>query len=148
MYDYFVAAMRCAGCGAASPADSSTDLQTHIRYDARGIEIPVGFQLHARDATDRRIEGSGYLPIGHGRAEGRSRLLDTWSCPTCEHENWACVTIVGTAVVAIEGVTLDRATLESAQFITESCFIAAAQVSGLPSQEITDPVSVLLERLP
>jgi hypothetical protein len=148
MYDYFVGAMTCSNCGAVSTADSSTNLQTYIRHNARGIEIPVGFQLDACDATDQSIASSAYLPVGRGRTDGQTRLLDTWTCPTCKRENWARVTLVGTEVAAIEGVTLDRATLESAQFITDSCFIAAAQVSGIPAQEITDPVNVLLERLP
>src|SRR5262245_8864808 len=134
MYDYFVAAMRCPNCEAISPADSSTNLQTHIRYDAEGIEIPVGYELAARDVTNRRIEGAGYLPVG-GETNGRTRILETWICPTCGHENWARVTLLGTTVTAIEGVTLDRATLESAQYITESCFIAASQISGIPAQE-------------
>jgi len=152
MYDYFVAAMTCANCKTTSPADSSTNMQTHLRDDARGIEIGVGFQLDPLELRDQDIESSGYLPVSRERVDGRIRLLETWSCPTCQHENWARVTIAGTEVVAIEGATLDRATLAGAQFITESCFIAAARVSGIPTQELmmgtVDPVSVLLERLP
>jgi hypothetical protein len=154
MYDYFVGTMTCSSCGTVSPATSATNLQTYIRHNARGIEIPIGYELDPRDILDENIESSGYLPIHLDRAEGQTRLLDTWTCPTCSHEVWARVTLDGTRVAAIEGVTLDRATLASAQFITENCFITAAQISGIPAQDLMmgtgtlDPVKVLLERLP
>jgi hypothetical protein len=153
MYDYFVAAMTCPNCGVTSPATSSTNMQTHLRDDAQGIEIGVGFQLDPLEVRDQDIESSGYLPVSHERPDGRIRLLELWTCPTCHQDNnWGRVTIAGTEIVAIEGVTLDRATLADAQFITESCFILAAQVSDIPADDLVtskvNPVTVLLERLP
>jgi len=38
MYDYVVAALRCPNCNTVSAADSSTNMQTHIRDDAAGSE--------------------------------------------------------------------------------------------------------------
>jgi hypothetical protein len=152
MYDYFVAAMTCPNCGKTSAPDSSTDMQTHVRDDAGGIEISVGFQLDPLEVRERDIESSGYLAVNREPAGDRIHLLETWTCPNCRHENWGRVTIAGTEIVAIEGVRLDRATLLGAQFITENCFIVAAQVSGIPAQDLmtgkVNPVSVLLERLP
>jgi hypothetical protein len=126
-------------------------MQTHMRDDASGIEIGVGFRLDPLEVRDQDIESSGYLPISRERADGRIRLLETWTCPNCHRENWGRVTIAGTEVIAIEGVTLDRATLAGAQFITESCYILAAQLSDIPADHLvtgkTNPVTVLLERL-
>jgi hypothetical protein len=55
MFDYFVAAMKCPSCGTVSPADTSTNMQTHLRDDARGIELGVGYQLDPRDLGDDDI---------------------------------------------------------------------------------------------
>lgn len=151
MYDYFVAALKCPNCAAVSPATSATNMQTHLRDDAHGIELGVGDQLDPRDLGDDDIADSGYLPVNR-RDDARIRLLDQWQCPTCQRENWAQVTVDGSTISAIEAVTLDRATLMRAQFITESCFILAAQLSGIPADDLmtgkVSPVSVLLDRLP
>jgi hypothetical protein len=152
MYDYFVAKLACPNCGTVSAADSSTNLQTHIRDDARGIEIPVGFELDPLEVRDQDIEESGYLPTGGARSDDRTRLLAPWVCPTCNHENWARVTLAGTNVSAIEAVALDRAALAGAQFIAESCFVISAQLLGRPLADFApggpDPVAVLRKLLP
>lgn len=151
MYDYFVAALECSHCGAVNAADSSTNMQTHLRDDAGGIEIGVGFRLDPLEVRDQDIASSGYLPVNRDPADGRTRLLETWQCPTCGHKNWGRVTLAGTEVAAIEAVTLDRATLAGAQFITDNCFTLASHVSGIPANDLmtgkVSPVSVLLERL-
>lgn len=152
MYDYFVAKMTCTRCGTTSAADSSTDMQTHLRDDARGIEIAAGFELDAMEVRDQDIRSSGYLATGRQRSDGTTRLIESWTCPVCKHQNWARITIDGTKVAAIEGITLDREALESAQFITDGSYVLAASLSGLPAQELMtgaiDTVRVLLERLP
>lgn len=151
MYDYFVAALRCPHCNTVSAPDSSTNMQTHLRDDASGIEIGVGFRLHPFEVRDQDIVSSGYLATGRGSADHCVRLLETWRCPACGHENWARVTISGIEVTTIEPVVLDRATLETAQYISEGCYIDAAKVSKLPARELMegkiDPVRVLLEQL-
>lgn len=152
MYDYFVARMTCTSCGASSAADSSTNMQTHVRDDARGIEIAAGFELDPLEVRDQDLRSSGYLATGRPRSDGATRLIESWTCPVCKHENWARVTIDGTRVSAIEGIALDRAALEGAQFITDGCYVLAARLSGLPAQDlmtgVVDPVRVLFERLP
>ena len=152
MYDYFVARMTCTSCGASSAADSSTNMQTHVRDDARGIEIAAGFELDPLEVRDQDLQSSGYLATGRPRSDGATRLIESWTCPVCKHENWARVTIDGTRVSAIEGIALDRAALEGAQFITDGCYVRAASLSGLPAQDlmtgVVDPVRVLFERLP
>jgi len=152
MYDYFVATMTCTSCGTSSAADSSTDMQTHLRDDARGIEIGAGFELDPTEVRDQDIRSSGYLATGRPRSDGATRLIESWTCPVCKRENWARITIDGTKVAAIEGIALDRKALEGAQFITDGCCVLAARLSGLPTHDLmtgaVDPVKVLLERLP
>jgi hypothetical protein len=151
MYDYFVAPLRCPNCNTVSAADSSTNMQTHIRDDASGIEIGVGFRLEPLEVRDQDIVSSGYLSTSRTATDGRVRLLETWRCPTCGHENWACVTLSGTEVMAIEPVVLDRPTLENAQYISDSCYLVASRISGIPAREFMagklDPVRVLFDRL-
>lgn len=151
MYDYFVARLRCPNCNAVSAADSSTNMQTHIRDDASGIEIGVGFRLGPLEVRDQDIMSSGYLATDRVATDGRVRLLETWRCPACGHENWARVTLSGTEVVAIEPVILDRSTLETAQYISDGCYVIASKVSGIPARDLMEgrvnPVRVLFDRL-
>lgn len=152
MFDSFVAKMTCTSCGTTSAADSSTDMQTHLRDDARGIEIAAGFALDPLEVRDQDLRSSGYLATGRPRSDGATRLIESWTCPVCKQPNWARITIDGTRVAAIEGITLDRKALEGAQYITDGCYALAASLSGLPAQDLmtgaVDAVRVLLERLP
>lgn len=86
MYDYVVAALRCPNCNTVSAADSSTNMQTHIRDDAAGSEITVGYRLEPLEIRDQDIVSSGYLATGQASTDGHIRLLETWQCPTCGHE--------------------------------------------------------------
>ena len=92
MFDYFVSAMRCPVCKTVSPADSSTNMQTHIRDDADSRELAVGFQLDPLEVRAADIASSGYLPVTPQAADGTVTLLETWECPTCGTPDlWAAV---------------------------------------------------------
>jgi hypothetical protein len=151
MYDYFVAALKCVNCGTVSAADSSTNMQTHLRDDASGIEIGIGFRFDPLEVREQDIMASSYLSTGRVSVDGRTRLLETWRCPTCDHDNWARVTIEGTELTKIESVVLDREALEGTQFITDGCYVLASRLSGIPARDLMEgkanPVQVLLERL-
>jgi hypothetical protein len=151
MFDYFVAEMTCPSCNTVSSADASTHMQTHIRDDARGLEIGVGFELDPLEVRDQDLVESGYLAV-RDRVDDQVSLLEQWVCATCHQENWARVSISGTTILAIAAVPLDRQTLATANFITRHCFVAAAAISGIPARDLlqgkVDPVAVLLERLP
>jgi hypothetical protein len=125
MHDFFVGAMTCPSCGTTSDATSVTNMQTHLRDDARGIELPAGFDLHPAEVTTASVADAGYLRVAPAR-NGRMLLLDTWTCPTCGHENWARVTIDGTRIERVEGIVLDRTTLAEAQFIADEAALATA----------------------
>lgn len=152
MFDWFVASLRCPVCGTVSPPTSATNMQTHLRDNADGSELAVGSELEALDVRTPDILNSGYQLVEQPRPGEPSRLLESWRCPTCGHDNWAVVTIDGTRITGIEAVTLDRATLQRAHFISEQCDILAAQLSGIPAAELSagvvNSVDVLRERLP
>lgn len=152
MYDYFVAALRCPECGHVSPADSSTNLQTHLRDDADGRELPVGFEFDRYEVRAEDVTSSGYLPVAPPPADGTATLLETWECPACRAANWAAIELVDGSIVAIEAVVLDRLALARAHFISDQCTVRAAQVSDVPLAELeagrVDPVATLRAGLP
>lgn len=45
-----------------SPADASSNLQTHVRDDADGRELAVGFTLDPLEVRADDLASSGYLP--------------------------------------------------------------------------------------
>ena len=153
MYDYFVAAMRCPVCRDVSPADSSTNMQTHLRFGADGRELAAGFELKPVETEAVHIAATGYARIAPPPGQGSVTLLETWECPTCgANDLWAMIEIRDCVIVDIAGLDLDRTALDRAHFISDQCFLRAAELSGLPSADLmngeVDPVAVLRELLP
>jgi hypothetical protein len=136
MFDWFVAPLRCPVCGAVSPASSVTNMQTHLRDDADGSELAIGAKFDPLDIRRDDILNSGYLLVSDPVPDVAIRLLETWKCPTSGHENWALITIVGDKISEIEAVILDRATLERANFISDQCFVLAAQLSDVSGADL------------
>lgn len=134
MYDWFVAALHCPACGSVSPPTSATNMQTHLRDDADGAELAVGAELDPLDVRTEGILRSSYQLVAAPAPGEPIRLLEVWRCPTCERDdNWALITIDGARIVSIDAVALDRATLERAHFISDQCFLLAAQLSDVPA---------------
>jgi hypothetical protein len=153
MFDYFVAPMTCRVCGQTSPADSSTNMQTHLRDDADHRELSVGFALDPLEVRPQDITSSGYLPVAPQAADATFTLLETWECPACgSADQWARISVRDAVIAAIDSVALDRATLETSNFISDQCFMIASALSGLPGEQLmtgaVDPVAVLREHLP
>lgn len=151
MFDYFVAALHCRRCGNVSPATAITGMQTHVRSDADGSELGVGFSFEPIDLTTTHILGAGYALITAPRG-GSIRLLDVWTCPRCQTEEWAMVEILGGRIERIESALINRATLEAADFISDvSADLLAAALMGISSAELTrrklSNVEVLRQRL-
>lgn len=152
MYDYFVAALTCNTCGEVSPPDSSTNMQTHLRFGADGRELATGFELVPAETRPEHIAACGYLPVAPVTGDAAMTLLETWECPSCgESDRWAAITIRDRVITEIRSVELDRESLERAHFISDQCFLRAAQLSGIPSADLmdgtVDPVNVLREHL-
>src|SRR5882672_8181767 len=82
MYDYFVAELRCPGCGTINPTTAYTNLQTHIRGSgADGSELRVGTSLAPVYLTTEHLASAGHALITAPTAAGSIRLLDIWICP-------------------------------------------------------------------
>lgn len=153
MFDWFVAPLRCPACGAVSPSSSVTNMVTHVRDDANGSELTVGSEIDALDLRTDDILSSSYQLVSSPAPGEPIRLLDMWRCSSCgRSDNWALVTISGTRIAEIEAVILDRAMLERANFISDQCFILAAQLSDIPATDLisgnASSVEVLRSHLP
>ncbi|MFT3770317.1 MAG: hypothetical protein QM820_33230 [Minicystis sp.] len=153
MYDFFVAPLRCPACGAESPAGARTNMQTRLRDDADGSALTVGTRLSPGDVDPDNILDAAYQSIRRPAPGEPIRLLETWHCPACgRSDNWAVVEIDDGVIEKIEAVKLDRATLESAHFISDQCEILAAQISDVPARDLATGkvscVDVLRARLP
>lgn len=153
MFDWFVAPLRCPACGAVSPPTSVTNMQTHLRDDANGSELAVGADLDALDVRTGDILSSGYQLVSEPTPSEAIHLLEVWQCPSCGRgDNWALIVIGGSKITAIEAVTLDRAMLERAHFISDQCFVLAAQLSDVSAADLSagnvSCVKTLRERLP
>lgn len=153
MYDYFVAALRCPSCGRQTPADSSTNMQTHLRDDARGEELGLGSAIEPADLRPADILNSGYQLIREPIAGEPLRLLEMWTDPACGRGDlWALVTIDGTRLASIVAVSLNQATLASAHYISDNCVVVATAISGVPAADLVSGkvhcVDVLRMHLP
>ena len=150
MFDWFVASLCCSACGTVSPPTSVTNMQTHLRDDANGCELAVGAQLDPLDVRRDDVLNSGYLLVSDPAPGEPVRLLEIWECPSCgRSDNWALITIGGSEITGIEAVTLDRATLDSANFISEvhADLLAEALRREEPATGESS-VEILRQRLP
>jgi uncharacterized protein YbaR (Trm112 family) len=144
-FDFFVAPLRCPGCGEAVDAE----IQTHLRGGiADGAALGVATEIDGVLLEPSHVLGSGYALVQQPRPGEPVRLLDVWSCPACETEQWALVVIADGRIERLEGVTLDRATLGSAHYVSDlNTDILADSLRG-DGDEGASSVEVLLRRLP
>lgn len=127
-------------------------MQTHIRTDANGSELGIGYPFEPMDVNTEHLVGVGYLLITRPANEGTLRLLNIWSCDACDTDQWAIVDIAERKIVRIEAVSISRAVLEAANFIGEvNAEFLAAELLDIPLQELSDHrldvVDVLREHL-
>jgi hypothetical protein len=149
MFDWFVAPLRCPVCGAVNPPNSPTNMVTHLRGDADGSALVVGTELDPLDVRTEDILNACYQLVSEPAPGEPIRLLEVWRCPTCGRaDNWALITITGTRITSIEAVVLDRAMLERAHFISDQCFILAAQLADVPDVDPVISVETLRRHLP
>ena len=146
-FDVFLAPLRCPHCGTAVP---DAEIQTHIRGGvADGSTLGVGFELDPVDLATESILDAGYALVNPPAAGGPIRLLDVWICPQCQTEQWALVEIADRKIRSIEAVKLDRATLESANFISEvNADLLAEALQGEEPATGASSVEILRQRLP
>jgi hypothetical protein len=152
MYDYFVAELRCPRCGTVNSATANINMQTHIRDDADGSSLAVGYLFDPVDLKTENVLSSGYALVSPPAVAGTLRLLDTWTCPACETEQWAAVEIVNGRIERIEAVPMNRATLEATNFISDvNAELLAAALMDMPPAEWAklklNSIDVLRQRL-
>lgn len=154
MYDYFASALGCPNCNAMSPADSSPNMQTHIRGSgADGSELTVGTSIAPVYLTTEHLVSAGYALITLPIAADSLCLLDVWICRVCNTEQWAMIEIGSWQIVRIEAVAMNRATLEAANFIDDThAELLAAELLGIPVAEFSErklnSVEILRHQLP
>jgi hypothetical protein len=152
MFDYFVAELHCPHCSAVSAPTALTGMQTHLRGDADGSELGVGYVFDPADLKTNHILGAGYALIESPATEGTLRLLEVWTCPACETEQWAVVEIVRRRIERIEAVRMNRPSFEAANFISEvNAELLAAALTGLSPADFAErnlsSVEILRQRL-
>jgi hypothetical protein len=145
MFDVFVDRLQCPKCEAAVDAE----IQTHIRNgSADGSALGVGFEFDPVDVTHDNIIDGGYALVRRADAAGPIRLLDVWICTSCETEQWAVVEIANRKIRMIRAVTLDRATLDSVNYISEvNADLVAKTLDGEASGRGESSVEILRRRL-
>jgi hypothetical protein len=154
MFDVFVGNLRCPSCEKAARPDTDTSMQTHIRgLSADGSSLGVGFTFEPNDVTTPSILESGYTLIKDPPPRGPIRILDIWTCPSCNTEQWGLVEILDRTIRRVEGVKLDRKMLESANFISEdnAAYLADSLFGESPVERSTNRPStldILRQRLP
>lgn len=153
MYDYFIAELRCRGCGTINPTTAYTNLQTHIRGSgADGSELTVAAVLAPVYLTTEHLVSAGYALIAPPTAVNSLRLLDVWICPVCATEQWAEIEIGSGRIERIEAVTLNHATFGAANFIDDlHAELLAADLLGIPSTDFSErklnSIEILRQRL-
>lgn len=146
-FDVFLAPLRCPHCDSGV---AHAEIQTYIRGGvADGSALRVGSEIDPVDLTTDSLLGAGYALIDPPAPGGPIRLLDVWSCPHCQSEPWAMVEIAEGKIRSIEAVTLDRATLESAHFISDTnADLLADSLRGEEPDAGETSVEILRRRLP
>jgi hypothetical protein len=147
MFDVFIAEIKCPKC---SSVIEKAEIQTHIRggcADSSGLHI--GFAIDAHNLTEHNLLGAGYILINKPEADKAIKLLDTWICPVCQTEQWACVTITDYKVHAIEGIKLDKTALISSHFISDiNASLAASSLLNGQCVGDQESIEILLNWLP
>lgn len=147
-FDFFVAALQCEQCGAVSPADSSTNMQTKVRAEPDMESLGVGDRIDIRPANL-----GGYIELAPPAPGSPVRLLDTWSCPTCHApQNWAEIVVRDGVIAAIRAVPFDRSSFERAHWLKDDADSEAAALAGIPVRDLlgkwAEILRILRERLP
>lgn len=153
MFDYLYSQMHCPLCGHKTSPGESIGMQTKLRGNCDGSTLHVGDALEANDLRSAHLERSGYLLLNPLATSERICLLNTWTCPSCEREQWGTIKIVAGKITSIESVQMTAAVLRDADFIDAvDAELLAAAVLGMDSLEFVeqqlDPVEVLRQRLP
>jgi hypothetical protein len=144
-FDFFIAPLLCAACGTVV---QEGEIQTHIRGGAAdGSAFGIGTELDAVDLEKQHLSDAGYALVNETDAGAPIRLLDVWTCPQCQTEQWAMVEIADRKIRSIESVNLDRKTLESASYISDVDADLLAEALGGEESSVDESSVDVLRRL-
>lgn len=118
-FDFFVGHLECEQCGAVSPADSSTNIQTKIAIDTSLAAYGVGDKV---DLDIGYIDGTGYFCVKEPEEPSTFTLIDSWECPTCfKPFNWVLIGFDNGRIVSMKAVKLDNKIREIVNYVTDDC---------------------------
>jgi hypothetical protein len=149
-YDFFVAPLTCPRCGATSPADESTNMQTYLRDNPSRALLGVGDALPLDPDRIRRDDYEGYRAIRAPTPGEPIRILQSWECPACEQPlNWAEIDVRNGVIHGINAVPLDRAHFERSHLISNDVISVASDLTGKPPVELLkdDLIQILRDKL-
>jgi hypothetical protein len=149
-YDFFVAPLTCPQCGATSPADESTNMQTYLRDNPSRALLGVGDALPLDVDRIRRDDYEGYRAIRAPDGGEPIRILQSWECPACGGAlNWAEIEVRDGKIRGIHAVPLDRAHFERSHLIANDVISVASALTGKPPIELlaADLVQILRDKL-
>jgi hypothetical protein len=135
-FDWFVAEMRCPRCGAVSPADETTGMQTGIQDQPQLAFLGIGdyVTFDFSKAGER-----GYVVLHEPRRGEPIVLLTTWDCPTCDKpQNWARVVIQDGRIVSIEATAVTSEQIEEAHLISDDCIDIVKELVDEPYDTLVD----------
>lgn len=112
MFDTLLAELECPICGAVSPADPSTGMQTKLRREPDLRDLMVGSEFRIDPAA---LEDFSLLH--EPGAADSVRLAVTWRCPGCRALQWAEVVIKDDVIRSIAAIVLDEATIDRLNYV-------------------------------
>jgi hypothetical protein len=141
VYDSIIATLPCGG------EPHVGEIQTRIRGSAADDStLSIGYQFDPGKLTRENLERNGYVRVNDVPPGAPIRLLDVWSRIGGPGERWALWEIADGELRSVVPVVVDRATLDSAHYISALNAAWLAQSLGHDSAE--PAVDVLRRRLP
>jgi endogenous inhibitor of DNA gyrase (YacG/DUF329 family) len=125
-FDYFVGKIKCPECGAVSPSDESTDIQTKIQKNPKMINLGVGDEVD----LDSDIELCGYRCYQEHKGNSL-KIIEAWECPSCgKPYNCVLITIEDSKIVEVVNIELTEFTIRSVNYIFEESSLLGWHISN------------------
>ena len=147
--DYYAAHLRCGTCRTVSPDNTTTGMQHKLVSFGEPRILRVGDTIEDLSQADFESE---YITVNPHSDDHPTTVLEDWSCPTCNHLNWATIVFSGNTIVAIEETSLTRTMLEKINYLTYDVDESFERLLGEPMYQNTgikpNFLSHLKHRLP
>jgi hypothetical protein len=144
--DYFVAKLECLFCHSWSPETIETGMSTYILDTSSDALIAVGSRLSLQAKRIADNDYDQYQVVNIPSNETLIRILQSWACPTCGHQdNWARITVRDGIVNEMISVQFCRTEFDQAHLLGSGARGVAAELKGVAINEIypRDIVAIL-----